>query len=112
MPGSVSWMLFSRWRPTRYSGSVNGTIIPLTEPEYLVGRHRENNIQLTDPGISGFHARIYRGPDGYVIEDLKSRNGIWLNGARVYVATLTSGDRVHLGQIDLMYEVLFARPSS
>ena len=90
----------------------DGTIIPLTEPEYLVGRHRENNIQLTDPGISGFHARIYRGPDGYVIEDLKSRNGIWLNGARVYVATLTSGDRVHLGQIDLMYEVLFARPSS
>lgn len=86
----------------------DGTIIPLTDPEYLLGRHRENNIQLTDPGISGFHARIYRGPEGYVIEDLKSRNGTWLNGARVYVATLTSGDRVHIGQIDLMYEVLFA----
>jgi hypothetical protein len=85
----------------------DGTVIPLTEPEYLIGRHRENNIQLTDPGISGFHARIYRGPDGYVIEDLKSRNGTWLNSARVYVATLTSGDRVHLGQIDLIYEVLF-----
>lgn len=87
----------------------DGTIIPLTDPEYLLGRHRENNIQLSDPGISGFHARIYRGPEGYVIEDLKSRNGTWLNGARVYVATLTSGDRVHLGQIDLMYEVLFAQ---
>lgn len=87
----------------------DGTVIPLTDPEYLLGRHRENNIQLSDPGISGFHARIYRGPDGYVIEDLKSRNGTWLNGARVYVATLTSGDRVHLGQIDLIYEVLFAQ---
>jgi hypothetical protein len=85
----------------------DGTVIPLTDSEYLLGRHRENNIQLTDPGISGFHARIYRGPNGYVIEDLKSRNGTWLNGARVYVETLTSGDRVHLGQLDLTYEVLF-----
>jgi hypothetical protein len=90
----------------------DGTVIPLTEPEYLLGRHRENNIQLTDPGVSGFHARIYRGPEGYVIEDLKSRNGTWLNGARVYVATLSSGDRVHLGQIDLTYEVLFGDATS
>jgi hypothetical protein len=85
----------------------DGSIIPLTDPEYLLGRHRENSIQLADPGVSGFHARIYRGPEGYVIEDLKSRNGTWLNGARVYHATLTNGDRVHLGQIDLIYEVLF-----
>lgn len=86
----------------------DGTVIPLTDPEYLLGRHRENNIQLTDPGVSGFHARIYRGPEGYVIEDLKSRNGTWVNGARVYLATLASGDRIHLGQIDLIYEVLFS----
>jgi hypothetical protein len=85
----------------------DGTIIPLTDAEYLLGRHRENTIQLADPGVSGFHARIYRGPEGYAIEDLKSRNGTWLNGARVYHATLTSGDRVHLGQMDLIYEVLF-----
>lgn len=85
----------------------DGTVIPLTDSEYLLGRHRENNIQLSDPGISGFHARIYRGPNGYVVEDLKSRNGTWLNGARVYVETLTSGDKLHLGQIDLLYEVLF-----
>jgi hypothetical protein len=85
----------------------DGSVIPLTDAEYLLGRHRENNIQLSDPGVSGFHARIYRGPEGYVIEDLKSRNGTWLNGARVYQATLSSGDRVHLGQMDLIYEVLF-----
>jgi hypothetical protein len=85
----------------------DGTVIPLTEPEYLIGRHRDNTIQLNDLGISSFHARIFRGPEGYVIEDLKSRNGTWVNGARVYQATLTSGDRVHLGQSDLIYEALF-----
>ena len=75
------------------ASSTTARVIPLTEPEYLLGRHRDNNIQLTDLGVSGFHARIYRGPEGYVIEDLKSRNGTWVNGARVYQATLTSGDK-------------------
>jgi Domain of unknown function (DUF4388)/FHA domain len=97
-------------RPTvaRLTFEPGGEVIPLTEPEYLIGRHRENSIQLVDLGVSGFHARIYQGPEGYVIEDLKSRNGTWINGARVYQATLTSGDRVHVGQTDLVYEVLFA----
>ncbi|HYO75680.1 MAG TPA: DUF4388 domain-containing protein [Thermoanaerobaculia bacterium] len=86
--------------------STDDGIVPLTEPEYLIGRHRENSIILPDPGVSGFHARIYRGPDGYVVEDLKSRNGTWVNGERVLQKTLTSGDRVHVGTTDLLYEVI------
>jgi hypothetical protein len=86
--------------------STDDGIIPLTDPEYLIGRHRENTIVLPDPGVSGFHARIYRGPEGYVLEDLKSRNGTWVNGERVFQLTLTSGDRVHVGTTDLLYEVL------
>jgi Domain of unknown function (DUF4388)/FHA domain len=95
-------------RPTVSQLAVAGqeTVIALTEPEYLLGRHRDNNIQIHDLGVSGFHARIYRGPDGYVIEDLKSRNGTWVNNARVFVCTLKHGDVVHVGQTDLLYEVL------
>ncbi len=85
-------------------------VIPLAEPEYLIGRHRDNGIQIADLGVSGFHARVYRGPEGYVIEDLKSRNGTWVNGSRVFHHLLTDGDRLHLGQTDLVYEVLFTSP--
>jgi hypothetical protein len=88
-------------------GENAGKAFPLSEPEYLIGRHRDNGIQLTDLGVSGFHARLYRGPDGYVLEDLKSRNGTWVNGTRVFHATLAHGDRVHVGQTDLVYELLF-----
>ena len=99
-------------RPTisqlRYTnGELEGRIVPLTELEYLVGRHRDNGIYIPDLGVSGFHARIYRSAEGYVIEDLKSRNGTWLNGARVFHATLSDGDNLHLGQTDLTYEVIF-----
>jgi len=83
-----------------------GSIVPLTAAEYLIGRHRDNNIQLHDLGVSGFHCRIYRGPEGYAVEDLKSRNGTWVNGARVVHMTLTSGDCVHVGQQDLVFEIL------
>jgi uncharacterized protein DUF4388/FHA domain-containing protein len=84
----------------------DGTTIPILDAEYLVGRHSENGIRLSDPGVSSFHARIFRGPDGYVIEDLKSRNGVWLNGSRVYHAVLKHGDNVKLGATDYVYEVL------
>jgi hypothetical protein len=85
-----------------------GATIPIVDAEYLVGRHSDNGIRLADPGVSSFHARIFRGPDGYVIEDLKSRNGIWLNGSRVYHAVLKNGDKVRLGATDYIYEVLIA----
>lgn len=86
---------------------ADNRITPLTEPEYLVGRHRDNQIQITDLGVSGFHARIFRGADGYVIEDLKSRNGVWLNGTRVFQAVLKQGDKLRLGATDVTYEILY-----
>lgn len=89
------------------TGDHTGKQFPLSEPEYLIGRHRDNTIQLADLGVSGFHSRIYRGPDGYVLEDLKSRNGTWVNGMRVFHTTLAHGDKVHVGQTDLLYELLF-----
>jgi len=93
-------------RPTVAQFVIDGHVTPLTEAEYLIGRHRDNNVQIHDLGVSGFHARLYRGADGYVIEDLKSRNGTWVNNARVFIATLKNGDVLHFGQTDVKYEVL------
>jgi pSer/pThr/pTyr-binding forkhead associated (FHA) protein len=88
------------------NGDGQGRVFPLIDSEYLIGRHRDNTFQLADLGVSSFHARLYQGAEGYVIEDLKSRNGTWVNGTRVYHATLTHGDKVHIGATDLVYELL------
>ena len=93
------------------NGDAQGTVIPLAEPEYLVGRHRENTIRFTDLGVSSFHARIFRGPDGYVIEDLKSRNGTWVNNTRVFHAVLKHNDRLRMGATDLQYQILYDAPA-
>jgi hypothetical protein len=89
------------------SGEHMGLMFPLTEAEYLIGRQRDNQIQMDDLGISGHHVRIYRGPDGYAIEDLKSRNGTWLNGARSFHALLKGGDVIRIGATELRYEILY-----
>lgn len=89
------------------NGLSAGTVIPLTETEYNLGRQRDNHVQLADLGVSGYHARIFRTTDGYAIEDLKSRNGTWINGGRIFHATLRDGDQLRLGATDLKYEVLF-----
>jgi hypothetical protein len=92
---------------TIVAGEPMGATFPLTNAEYTMGRHLDNSIRLTDVGVSGHHARIYRGPEGYVVEDLKSRNGIWINGDRVYHSVLKHGDRLQLGGTDLDYTILF-----
>jgi hypothetical protein len=89
------------------SGDDAGKVYPLSDSEHHIGRLYDNDILLTDLGISGHHARIYRGPEGYAVEDLKSRNGTWLNGARVYHSQLAHGDALRLGATELRFEVLF-----
>jgi len=89
------------------SGDDTGLMFPLTEAEYLIGRQRDNQIPLADLGVSGHHVRIYRGPEGYAIEDLKSRNGTWLNGARTFHALLHNGDMIRIGATELRYEILY-----
>jgi pSer/pThr/pTyr-binding forkhead associated (FHA) protein len=89
------------------SGEEAGTVIPLVESEYNIGRQRDNQIQLNDLGVSARHARIFRGPEGYVVEDLKSRNGTWLNGTRIFHSILRNADEIRVGATDIRYEVLF-----
>jgi len=92
-------------------GNEAGTVIPLIENEYQIGRHRDSHIQLTDLGISSHHARIYRSPDGFVVEDLKSRNGTWVNGTRIFHSILKDGDQIRVGETDLRFETLFEAPA-
>lgn len=67
------------------------------EHELLVGRHQSCDVVLSDPAVSREHARlIFRGSN-WIVQDLKSTNGTFLNGARVGRSELRPGDRLMLG---------------
>jgi hypothetical protein len=80
---------------------------PLIEQEYFVGRQMGNQIHIADPSISNVHARIFKGPEGYVIEDLNSRNGTFVNGTRIDRKLLHENDSVRIGNSNFVYNIVF-----
>lgn len=87
--------------------SGNRTRMPLDRFPFTIGRHTDNNLVLRDNRISRTHARIVRDGDDYVIEDLKSRHGTWVNGERVARRSLRNSDRIEFGFQD-SYKVTFS----
>ena len=80
---------------------------PLIEQEYYIGRQMGNQIHLTDPSISNVHARIFKGPEGYVLEDMNSRNGTFVNGVRIDRKLLHENDAVRLGNSNFVYNIVY-----
>jgi hypothetical protein len=78
---------------------------PLTRDSYTLGRHRNNDIVVADAKVSSFHARIDRTSEGFVLVDLKSRNGCWINGKRAENALLVTGDEIRVGAARVIYKV-------
>jgi hypothetical protein len=76
----------------------------ITTDRAVIGRSRECEVQIGDPNVSRKHAEIRREGGGYVVVDLGSTNGIEVNGRRVKRATLTNGDRIALGQTELVFQ--------
>jgi len=70
---------------------------PLQDPTTL-GRSSENSLPLEDPGCSGRHAVIRPDKDRWLLEDLGSTNGTWVNGEQLHQPRpLQEGDRIQVG---------------
>ena len=70
---------------------------PLSRCRSSIGRHADNNLVLRDNRASRSHARIIAENGAYVIEDLNSRHGTWVNGERVARHVLRNSDRIEFG---------------
>lgn len=90
----------------------NETSVPLTRDTHTLGRHRNNDIVISDPKVSSFHARIDRTLDGFTVVDLKSRNGTYVNGRRVESGWLKAGDEIRLGTARLVYKIDYTSSAS
>jgi hypothetical protein len=100
--GSTAKVLVSRLVLT---ADGQETSFPLTRDSCTLGRHRNNDVVVADAKVSSFHARIDRTPEGYVVHDLGSRNGTYLNGRRIGEGLLTSGDELRFGTARLAYRI-------
>jgi hypothetical protein len=92
------------------SGPTPGVTFALEGDQLIIGRDATHAVSINDAEVSRKHARLSFQGGKYVIEDLGSTNGTFVNGQRlVSPAVLKPGDVVSLGeQIVLMYEGLSA----
>ncbi len=83
------------------SGARAGTRRALTADFATLGRHPSSDLQFDpehDTDVSARHAAVFRQGPGYVVRDLGSTNGTWVNGARIRSdRSLEHGDKIRLG---------------
>ena len=90
-------------------GPGTGHTFTLGTDPVIIGREAPSaKFVIADPAVSRRHAQISRQDDGYVIEDLNSTNGTFINAQRVVGAVpLTPGDLIELGTaVTLSYDTL------
>ncbi len=99
LSGALTDTGFIQWKDAQRSYQVE------LGPFLTIGREASNHIVLDDDFVSGRHARIEKRESGFLLRDLRSRNGILVNGTRVIEAQLSDGDRIRIGSADLGFSV-------
>ncbi|MFO0686864.1 MAG: sigma 54-interacting transcriptional regulator [Sandaracinus sp.] len=75
--------------------------LPLHARPVTIGAHRGLDLTLYDRAVSGRHARIEPSEGGWLIRDLGSRNGTYVDGVATLLARIGPGTRIRLGRTDL-----------
>jgi diguanylate cyclase (GGDEF)-like protein len=85
-------------------GPDQGMLVALDAADIVLGRDADCGVMLQDDGVSRQHARIRaEGPEQWTLEDMGSKNGTWVNGARIDKRALADGDRLTLGRAVLKF---------
>ena len=79
-------------------GRMSGTTWRLGDTAVILGRASEADLVFDDISVSRRHAEITSTPLGYVVRDLGSTNGTYVNGVRVEVTELRGGDELRVGR--------------
>jgi len=72
--------------------------VPVDKTILTLGRRSESDIQVTGVGVSRHHAEIAAGTGGFLLRDLDSKFGTYVNGKRTGECVLAHGDQIRLGE--------------
>jgi hypothetical protein len=85
-------------------GPGAGKKLPLVPITMTLGREHDNNIELKDEDVARYHARISFQNGNYVLEDLESSSGTWVNNEKITESTLTHGDKIRVGATEMIVD--------
>ena len=85
------------------AGSVQGTVLSLTDTPAIIGRDLTATLCLPSPSVSRRHSQIERNGDDFIVTDLDSLNGTFVNDVPVKHRNLEHGDRVRIGNSQFLF---------
>lgn len=88
------------------SGKLKGAIFALNEESLIIGRETAANLCIADASVSRRHSKIEKDETGFIITDLESLNGTFVNDVPVRSRRLEHGDRVRIGDSQFMFLTL------
>jgi pSer/pThr/pTyr-binding forkhead associated (FHA) protein len=89
-------------RITARNGPLAGKTFMFLGRRITIGRDKKSKIHLDDPDVSRAHACIWQHEGDVVIEDLKSGNGVLVNGVAIRRVPLKPGDVIRIGSAELL----------
>lgn len=93
----------------RVTLSLGGTVVrkyPFEKDQITIGRDPDCDISIDNVAVSRNHATVSLADGEYVLEDLQSGNGTFVNGEKVVTHVLHSGDAFIIGKYTLLFEVV------
>ncbi|MEZ0334332.1 MAG: FHA domain-containing protein [Gemmatimonadales bacterium] len=94
------------------TGALRGKRLPVRVPVVNIGRADYNDIVISEPSVSTTHAKLQRRDDVWVITDLGSTNGTYVEGEPVTGETaLTPGTTLKFGEVAVLFEPLDDQPA-
>lgn len=85
------------------SGKLKGAIFALNEESLVIGRETAANLCIPDASVSRRHSKIEKNDRGFVLTDLESLNGTFVNDVPVKSRLLDHGDRVRIGDSQFLF---------
>ncbi len=82
---------------------VNTSVFQINLPMITMGRSLDNHVVIQEPTISRVHAQIHQDGEDYVLTDLNSTGGTYLNGTKVKKSVLRSGDSIVLAATPIVF---------
>ena len=100
-----SWCLVTTMKPrlVAIAGTVRGTVLPLADSPAIIGRDTTATLYLPDRSVSRRHFQIERDGDDFVVTDLDSLNGTFVNDVPIKRRNLAHGDRVRIGDSQFLF---------
>jgi FOG: FHA domain len=85
------------------TGRLEDTVISMNEGPVLIGRQAGATLKISNASVSRRHALIEKEGDKFIIADLGSRNGTFVNDVPVKRRELQHGDRVKIGESQFFF---------